>query len=366
MNKISGTYFDGLHPLGSAATLIWSENEASLVGEQALAKHPLGGLRISPRIGSADRFISFPGGAQLQCQDTPQLDTLPQEGATEGVVAWLEQRWGMAISGIAVIVALVAYAYFVGLPRLAEFAAGRIPFSAERQMGDTALRWLDGRSIFMPSNVGCESQQQLRAEFHQLIRGLPHERDYRLLFRDAPGLGANAVALPGGIIVITDGMMKLTAFPEEALAVLAHETGHVELRHALRHALQDSAVAAVITALTGDAASLTSVVAGLPVVLAQANYSRDFETEADAYAIDLLKEHGISPANFAVVMAKLEKSHNGKNGSIGFLASHPPTPERIQRARAASAGVDSAAKRHPVPAPWPLWSSRTDCPDAAR
>ena len=365
MNKITGTYFDGLHPIGSAAVLIWAGHEVRVIGERVSARHPLSGLRISPRIGSADRFISFPGGTQLQCEDTPLLDVLPQEGTTEGIVAWLEQRWGMALCGIVIIVALVTYGYLYGLPRLAEYAAGRIPISAEQEVGDTSLRWLDDHHFLTPSNVGCESQQELRSDFHELVRGLPHDHDYRLLFRDAPGLGANAVALPGGIIVITDGMMKLTASPDEALAVLAHETGHVELRHTLRHALQDSVVAAAITALTGDAASLTSVVTGLPVVLAQANYSRDFETEADAYAFELLKRHGISPANFAQVMEKLQKNNNAKSGNFGFLASHPPTPERIVQARAASAGFDYAAKRYPSPSPWPLWSKQPNCSDGA-
>lgn len=361
MNKITGTYFDGLHPLGSAATFIWSGNEASLIGDHILVKHPLSKLRISPRIGSADRFISFPGGAQLQCGDAPLLDALPQEGATEGIVAWLEQRWGMALFGIVVIIALGAYGYFYGLPRLAEYAAARVPISAEREVGDTSLRWLDEHGFFMPTNVGCESQEELRADFSELVRGLPHDHDYRLLFRNAPGLGANAIALPGGIVVITDGMVKLTASPDEALAVLAHEVGHVERRHAVRHALQDSAVGAAVTALTGDAASLTSVVTGLPVALAQANYSRDFETEADTYAIDLLKRHDISPAKFAEVMEKLEKDQHDKRGTFSFLASHPPTPERIMRARAAATGIDFGALRTPSPVLWPQWSSQPTC-----
>ncbi|HEX8961859.1 MAG TPA: M48 family metallopeptidase [Rhodocyclaceae bacterium] len=364
MNQITGIYFDGRHPLGAEATLIWSGPEASLCATNGLARHPLKGLRISPRIGCADRFISFPGGGQLQCKDADLLDELPQEGKTEGIVAWLEARRGMALVGIAVIAVLAALAYFQGLPRLAEYAAARVPVSAEREVGETSLRWLDGHGFFKPSTVGCGSQYELRSDFRRLVRGLPLEQEYRLVFRDAPTLGANALALPGGIIVITDGMMKLTASPDEALAVLAHETGHVELRHALRHALQDSAVGAAIAAVTGDASSLTSVVAGLPVALAQANYSREFETEADTYAFELLRSRGVSPANFAEIMARLEKDHEGKAGAAGFLASHPPTPDRIARARAASVGLDSP-QAAPGPVPWILWSSGSDCPDGA-
>jgi Zn-dependent protease with chaperone function len=363
MNKITGTYFDGRHPLGSEAALIWSGREASIVGEHALAKHALSGIRVSPRSGSADRFISLPDGTQLQCADTPMLDPLPQEGTTEGIVAWFEQRWGAALLGIAVIVAAVAYGYFYGLPRLAEYAAARIPISAEREVGDTSLRWLDSHGFLMPSNVGRESQQELNSDFQELVKGLPHNHNYRLLFRDAPGLGANAFALPGGTIVITDGLTKLTTSPDEALAVLAHEIGHVERRHVLRHVLQDSAVGAIITTVTGDATSLSSLVTGLPIALAQANYSRNFETEADAYAFDLLKRHGVSPSHFANIMEKLEKSQNPKGGNVSFIDSHPPTPERVLQARAASVGFDSSAQHPASPAPWPVWANEPNCAD---
>jgi predicted Zn-dependent protease len=50
-----------------------------------------------------------------------------------------------------------------------------------------------------------------------------------------------------------DAMVRVADSPEEVLAVLAHEIGHVELRHILRQVQQDSLLAAVVTTLTGDA-----------------------------------------------------------------------------------------------------------------
>jgi predicted Zn-dependent protease len=134
--------------------------------------------------------------------------------------------------------------------------------------------------------------------------------------------------------VITDQLVNMAQSPEEIMAVLAHEIGHVELRHALRQVLQDSVVLAAATALSS--ASLNAKATGLPVTLAQARYSRDFETQADDYAFALLKRHGISPSRFADILERLENQRGRGQAGATFLDSHPATPERIRRARSAS------------------------------
>ncbi len=48
-----------------------------------------------------------------------------------------------------------------------------------------------------------------------------------------PSDGANAFALPGGVLFMTDALVAL-AEPAAILGVLAHELGHVQQRHATR------------------------------------------------------------------------------------------------------------------------------------
>jgi predicted Zn-dependent protease len=148
---------------------------------------------------------------------------------------------------------------------------------------------------------------------------------------------ANAFALPGGIIVITDDMVKTAETPEEVLAVLAHEIGHVELRHTVRSVLQNSILAAAVAAVTSDAASLSAVVAGLPMLVAQTKYSREFETAADDYAFRLLKRKEHSPAAFASIMERIAKREGDKPGAFAYVSTHPDTTERVKRARNAAA-----------------------------
>jgi predicted Zn-dependent protease len=263
------------------------------------------------------------------------LDRLPQEVWSEGPVAWLEQRWWFALGALAITAALLIGAYLYGLPVLAERVASHVPIETERVLGDQTLTWLDTRQWFLPTTLAADVQNRIRDGFAMLVAGLPVERNCRLEFRAAHILGANAFALPGGTIVITDAMVEATISQEEVLAILAHEVGHVELRHTLRMLLQGSAVGVAAAAITGDAASLSGAMTGLPYLMVETSYSRQFETQADDFAFRLLKQRAISPAAFADIMERL-RAKDDTERPFAFLATHPLTAERVRRARAAA------------------------------
>ena len=117
------------------------------------------------------------------------------------------------------------------------------------------------------------------------IRSYYDQTPVTLHFRNAPDIGANAFALPGGDVVVTDGLVELATSPEQVAAVVAHELGHVAHRHGLRNMVQASILAALVSYWTGDFSSLAT--AGATAVLSAA-YSRDFEREADDYGADLV------------------------------------------------------------------------------
>jgi predicted Zn-dependent protease len=169
-----------------------------------------------------------------------------------------------------------------------------------------------------------------------LCQGLSFEEHYHLYFRSSSFIGPNAFAFPGGAIVITDKMIETAAATDEVMAVLAHEIAHVELRHTLRNILQSSAIGLIAATVTADAATLSGAVAGLPVMLAQTKYSRKFETEADDYAFKLLKQRGYSPNAFADLMERLSKEHPQSRGPMTWVATHPSTSRRVDKARAAA------------------------------
>lgn len=332
---LEGQYYDGRQPIGTPARLVITGREATLSGAQLLHSYSTRQLSVSPRVGRADRFIHMPNGGQFQCADQALLDRLPQQGRAEGVVAWLEARWGVAIAGIVAIVSLLAGGYFLGLPVVAERIAARIPIETQQALGEQVLAWLDHNGGFAGTRLDAKTQGRIAKGFARLHAGLPLEDYYRLEFRSSDFIGPNAFALPGGTVVITDAMVHLAQNVDEVLAVLAHEIGHAERHHAMRQLLQGSAVAVVAVALTADAASLSVAVAGLPALLARTKYSRGFETEADEFAFTLLKQHGLSPEAFATIMERLNQKYAGKTFGLAFLSTHPVTAERVARARAA-------------------------------
>ena len=120
-------------------------------------------------------------------------------------------------------------------------------------------------------------------------------------------MGANALALPGGIIILTDELFKLAENDEQVLAILAHEIGHIEYQHGLRSLFQDSLTALFLAGLLGDMSSVTSVSATLPTILVESRYSREFEQEADQYAVHYLNAQNIEIEQFIRILTLLEQ-----------------------------------------------------------
>jgi predicted Zn-dependent protease len=162
---------------------------------------------------------------------------------------------------------------------------------------------------------------------------------YRLEFRSCPAIGANAFALPSGIVIMTDDLAPLARHDDEIAAILAHELGHVRGRHILRHVLQSSATGLIMVTLTGDLTSITSLAATLPTVMVDASFSREFEREADDAALAWMKSAGVPPRRYAEILGRLQAQLDVRHGSAAggdskarnYLSTHPDTGDRIRR-----------------------------------
>ncbi|MEZ5289434.1 MAG: M48 family metallopeptidase, partial [Vicinamibacterales bacterium] len=139
----------------------------------------------------------------------------------------------------------------------------------------------------------------------------------------------NALALPGGAIVLLDELVTLSANDDEIVAVLAHEVGHVVERHTMRQLLQTSAAGVLLAALVGDVVSVTSYAAALPTFLLNASYSRAFEREADQFAVRALDRMGIDRRRFLEALERLE-AQAGSGAVPGWLSTHPGAEERAR------------------------------------
>jgi len=214
----------------------------------------------------------------------------------------------------------------------------RVPGAVLQKMGASTLDSLD-RFALKPSRLGLARQQELSEAYARLKTPADAQLKYRIVFRSSPEMGANAFALPDGNIVLLDELVDLTNDDNEILAVLAHERGHIERRHAMRMVLQSSVVGLVLAWYVGDVSGL---LATAPAIIMQAKYSRDMEREADEYAERTLQANGLSPCLLSSMLEKLEASQLAKtkgkssatdagkqNEVMEYLSSHPATQERI-------------------------------------
>jgi len=305
-----------------------------IVGEGLRLDVPLAKVRVDPPVGGTRRALHLPDGAQLQTDDHGAVEALfPRRHALEGWVHRLERHWLYALAAVALVAAFSWWSVVDGLPLAARVASGFVPVAWEAKLGDQTLGFLEGR-LCRPSALDAARQQALQRRFAKLTAGLADGYAYRLLPRNCRGVGANAFALPGGAVVITDALVKVARNDDQISAVLAHEIGHVRHRHGLRISLQAAGLAALAAALFGDATSITSLATTLPAALLQSGYSRELEAEADDYAFQRLREVGLSPKAFAEMMLLLEKARQKTPGGENkdYFSTHPATAKRIQRA----------------------------------
>lgn len=317
----------------------------------------LAAVEVSDRIGSVPRTLTLPDGAQFETRDHDRLDRwLRTQGRSRGWAHGLESSWRFVAAAVLVVGLVVFVAVRWGIPAASRHIAYALPPEVHARIGTGTLEQLDER-VFGASALPAARQQALREAFE---RYAPRDDGlgYRLLFRDGGWIGANAFALPDGTIVVTDQLLALARDDAEVLAVLFHEMGHVAHRHSMRLVISHSGLAMLSLLIVGDVNTAGSLVLALPSLLAEASYSRALETEADDYALALMREHGFAPAHFATLMARLEAcahlmdqpeadaSEAGcepaevpagaqDGGWLRYVATHPATRERIERFRAA-------------------------------
>jgi Zn-dependent protease with chaperone function len=189
------------------------------------------------------------------------------------------------------------------------------------------------RFLFEPTALEPERQAELTALFEGVVATVGDDADYRLELRKSEEIGPNAFALPSGIVVMTDALIRLADDDGEIAAVLAHEVGHVVHHHAMRRLIQSSVTAGLVIAVTGDVGSAANLAAGLPTVLLDASYSRDFEREADEVAFDYLDARGISREELGELLVRIDEEAGRNPGRATLLDSHPASRERLAAPR---------------------------------
>lgn len=345
---IAANYFDGHHARAHEVELVAGDGLLTLRGgvDKTYAANA---TRIAEPFERAPTVLYFDDGARCEIAGAEPGRLLREAlGYRATRVVRLTAHTWAALLALVLLVALVLATAIWGVPAAARRIAQALPPSADRQMGDSALRVLHASGTLRESRL---SDEWIAEVGHALARVAPPDLRIRLLVRKSDALGANAIALPGGTIVVSDLMVRFIAGKAgefgavqkaQLAGVLAHEIGHVRMRHGTRILAGSSLSAALAATLFGD----VSGVAALPAAVAGLSYSRAMESEADAYAIALLKKNGISTLPLADLLERLDAGPDDENDQEApgwmweaadhFMASHPLTAQRTAQLRAAA------------------------------
>jgi predicted Zn-dependent protease len=150
----------------------------------------------------------------------------------------------------------------------------------------------------------------------------------------------NAMALPGGYIYVTRGMLAHLNNEDQLATVLAHEIGHLAARHAARQAWQQQIGQGLLLggALLGQGLGLPVQdllnLGGMAAQLIFLRYSREDELEADTLGAEYSGAAGYDPREVIGLFQTLNRIQEKEGqGMPGFLATHPDPGARIQRIR---------------------------------
>ncbi len=307
--RLSARYFDGRSGRPHAVQ-VWIEGDVLCIqGEDVGLRLPVASVQWPERTRSGSRVARLPQGASLQSPDGDAWDAWRGDtGHRDGWVVLLQQSWRAVAASVLALTLLLAAGYVWGLPWLAREVALRVPDGVEDRVGEAVVAQLD--DMVEPSRLSAAERATIETAWagvlaaHQKAQAAQGVavRPSRLLIRDSD-IGPNALALPGGTILLTDDMVRLVQHDQQVLAgVLGHELGHVQHRHGMRMLVEVGVMGAVTSLLWGDYSGL---LAAVPLWLGQAHYSRKAEHEADAYSVVVLRSAGISPAVMARMFERL-------------------------------------------------------------
>jgi len=297
--------------------------------------------------------VDLKDAGSLEIQDAATwVAALQTAGWKPTLAQRMQRRWPVFVVMLLAAMLVVGLFQRVAAPWLAVHLVRKVPLEWELSLADKTLQQLDEDRL-KPSRLPQSRQHELRSRFNALVTQIPSSLQrypdyaprYALSFRS--GMPANAFALPGGQVVMTDALVQLAqreGLDDDALSgILAHELGHVVHRHSARKLAASSVLVLGLGFFGGDFSALFT--AG-GTVLSHFSYTRRHEREADCFALTLMQHAGVSTvptANLFTVIARIQsadKTSTGKPSANprktplrGLLGTHPDTLQRAAQFR---------------------------------
>lgn len=234
-----------------------------------------------------------------------------------------------------VLIALVLLS--IAAPILADRTAlkpGWNLFSPQQdvEMGQQVSKEADSQLQLVNNN---QALSYLNALGKQLAARAPNGQQYVWQFKIVNDKSINAFALPGGFIYVNRGTFDAAANEAQLAGVIAHEIGHVALRHGTNQASKAYATQ-VPLAILGGALGSNSVGAvaaqlglGFGANSLLMKYSRDAERQADLMGTQIMYDAGYDPKAMAQFFERLQAEGKSGGRAAEFFSDHPNPENRI-------------------------------------
>jgi Zn-dependent protease with chaperone function len=249
-------------------------------------------------------------------------------GAGPGGLENSARRGRLALAFGAGIFAMGLVFYF-GVTPVARAIAFRVPATAEASLGQ-------GLAAILARQYCETGAARVAAETLAARLGAPAGTELHVLDSET----VNAFTFPGGVVILTRGLLEHAEGPDEIAGVLAHELEHVKRRHVMIRFVRTSMLTALWQASVGDYSGLFVIDPRTALDVASLRFSRDDERDADEGALARLDTAHISREGFGAFFDRMRE----KTDLVpAWLSSHPASAERIATIRGAAARTDDGA-----------------------
>lgn len=160
-------------------------------------------------------------------------------------------------------------------------------------------------------------------------------KTYNWVFNLVQAAQVNAFCMPGGKIVVYDGLLPVTQDETSLAIVLGHEIAHAVAKHSMErmsnavkqeNAAQILGVAMSAAGVSSKVQNISSTVWGLGTELGSAAYSRSHESEADHLGLIFAAMAGYDPA---AAIPFWQRMAAAGSASYSLLSTHPSDEKRI-------------------------------------
>lgn len=224
------------------------------------------------------------------------------------------------------ILGSIGFLWF-GISYVSAHAASWVPVSVESSLGEMTAGVIVNSRQKLKSGPVHDAVFAVWARVAEGIKNSPYS--FQLYVVDSSMV--NALAAPGGHVVVFSGLLNRLESPEELAGILAHEAQHALKRHGLQSIIKNAGISVTLALLFGDTGALGELFRSYGGQLLSMSYSRDFEREADRGAAEILTAADIDPTKFPAFFTRISSGSGHLENTLAILSTHPAGMEREKR-----------------------------------